>query len=30
VRFQAEVFLGDQLEVSVLPRDVQASRFTPG
>jgi 4-hydroxybenzoyl-CoA thioesterase len=28
VRFQAEVFLGDELEVSVLPRDVQASRFT--
>ena len=27
VRFQAEIFLGDQLEVSVLPRDVQASRF---
>jgi acyl-CoA thioester hydrolase len=28
VRFQAEIFLGDELEVSVLPRDVQASRFT--
>lgn len=28
VRFQAEVFLGDELEVGVLPRDVQASRFT--
>ena len=27
VRFQAEVFLGDELEVSVRPRDVQASRF---
>ena len=28
VRFQAEIFLGDELEVSVLPRDAQASRFT--
>jgi len=28
VRFQAEVFLGEELEVSVRPRDVQASRFT--
>jgi len=28
VRFQAEIFLGDELEVSVLPRDLQASRFT--
>jgi acyl-CoA thioesterase FadM len=28
VRFLAEVFLGDELEVSVRPRDVQASRFT--
>jgi acyl-CoA thioesterase FadM len=28
VRFQAEIFLGDELEVGVLPRDVQASRFT--
>jgi acyl-CoA thioesterase FadM len=27
VRFRAEVFLGDELEVSVRPRDVQASRF---
>jgi acyl-CoA thioester hydrolase len=27
VRFLAEVFLGDELEVSVRPRDVQASRF---
>jgi acyl-CoA thioesterase FadM len=27
VRFQAEIFLGDELEVSVGPRDVQASRF---
>ena len=27
VRFQAEVFLGDELEVSVRPRDVEASRF---
>ncbi len=27
VRFLAEVFLGDELEVSVHPRDVQASRF---
>lgn len=27
VRFQAEIFLGDELEVSVRPRDVQASRF---
>jgi acyl-CoA thioesterase FadM len=27
VRFQAEVFLGDELEVSVCPRDVQAGRF---
>jgi len=27
VRFRADVFLGDELEVSVRPRDVQASRF---
>ena len=27
VRFLAEVFLGDELEVSVRPRDVQATRF---
>jgi acyl-CoA thioesterase FadM len=27
VRFQAEIFLGDELEVSVRPREVQASRF---
>ncbi len=27
VRFQAEIFLGDELEVSVRPRDVLASRF---
>ena len=28
LRFQAEAFLGDELEVSVRARDVQASRFT--
>jgi acyl-CoA thioester hydrolase len=28
VRFQAESFLGEELEVSVRPRDVLASRFT--
>ena len=28
LRFQAEVYLGDELEVSVRPRDVQATRFT--
>jgi acyl-CoA thioester hydrolase len=27
VRFLAEVFLGDELEVNVRPRDVQATRF---
>ena len=27
VRFQAEAFLGDELEVCVRPREVQASRF---
>ncbi len=28
LRFQAEAFLGEELEVSVRPREVQASRFT--
>jgi len=28
LRFQAQAFLGDELEVSVRPRDVMASRFT--
>jgi acyl-CoA thioester hydrolase len=28
LRFQAQAFLGDELEVSVSPRDVQAARFT--